>query len=202
MASTTTIYRSVTLAAGEPFSLPHGGVLVSAENVGALTSECPLGTVEDLGCYTAVVAFAGNDGDPTQAWELGDSGDPDGAHAQLDGISIKTSSSPATYVAFAVSYTFLDPIGIVGGTAPLIAELTELLPGAFNIQVGQDLSDFSRRYKLYVTVKTTLSVACSLYLNVSTQTAGNVPILVPFRLHSTVEDEGHLSLPTCTVSIG
>ena len=56
MASTTTLYKSITLQPGEMFTLPPGGELLGATSSDELESTCDLPELEELDCYVASLA--------------------------------------------------------------------------------------------------------------------------------------------------
>lgn len=68
--ATNCIYRSVTLQAGESFTLPPGGEIVSATDLNSITSTCPLpDNLEELECYIFVLAANVDNLSATYVWE-------------------------------------------------------------------------------------------------------------------------------------
>ena len=67
---TNCIYRSVNLQAGESFTLPPGAEIVSATDINAITSTCPIpDNLESLECYVFVVMATHNFTDgATRVW--------------------------------------------------------------------------------------------------------------------------------------
>lgn len=61
---TNCVYQSITLSAGEKFILPPGAEIISATNVNALTSSCPLSTadIETPACYSIQIQESISDG--------------------------------------------------------------------------------------------------------------------------------------------
>jgi hypothetical protein len=51
------LYKTVTLAAGEQFNLPPGGVLIAASDANAITSNCPIPTLGKTICGTLLVVI-------------------------------------------------------------------------------------------------------------------------------------------------
>lgn len=84
MASTKTIYKSVTLQPGEPFTLPPGAVLISAESPDDISSTCDI-DLEELACYTFVFGNAASDGNNSQLFESETAGK---SNVKVIGISV------------------------------------------------------------------------------------------------------------------
>lgn len=197
---TTILYNSITLQPGEQFILPPNAELVGAESIADIDSTCTLPELDDVDCYTAIIAFAGNDGSVSQAWEIqGLFGLVVSGSVELVGFATKAGATAPTVTTFTSPYTFNVPFGIDGGLDPLKTELLAKLSGVFNLQVAQSSSEMNRRYKLYVNFKTTALIAESLFMVVKTTTQGEVINYVPFQLHSTiVSGGGQENLPTCS----
>lgn len=75
-------YGSVTLAAGQQFTLPPGSTIISASDPNAITSTCPIPTLEVPQCYIIGLIMHHNegDGDPIDPWT--------NDRTRIDGISV------------------------------------------------------------------------------------------------------------------
>lgn len=182
------IYKSVTLQAGESFTLPPGAQIISASNVGALTSTCPIPTdLEQPACYIAIIPWINNTNDNDDYWEL------DSDVSYFSGIylnNIKTN--------FDTSVRIDNPGGLalkLKNTIPAILFSTWSFGGSF-----PPIANFNGRY--YILIQTIPSIAENLeieYNNDSPMPTGPGMTFARFAFKplSYYQDLGYGNLPTC-----
>ena len=169
MATTKVIYKSITLQPGEPFTLPPGAVLVSADSPEDLESNCDQ-ELEELACYTLVVGNAESNGGTSQLFE---SERPDQSNVKLIGISVNN-----------VDYLFDNPILSISDDGRYIE--SEVLDAINSTAAGQlfILPKYGYRRMLesgtinYITFKGAPSVIANVSLIVSAYVI-TTPLLGP-----------------------
>lgn len=114
------IYKSVTLAAGEQFNLPPGAVLISATDISAITSTCPIPALEQVTAFSARFSgSADNSGSNRyENWETG--GDRD--NYTVEGVRIN-----GVYYGFASAFQ-----GRFNTDVNVVNALNALFPGMFS----------------------------------------------------------------------
>lgn len=193
--ATTNIYKSVLLQPNEQFTLPPGAELIAAESADDLDSTCDLPTTDTIECYTSFILLGGNEGTDSQAWEIEEG--VSGGDVKLMGFATRNGSS-TTITNFTSPYTFSSLTGMSPNEIALKSELEAKLSGVFSIQVVPIMNDPTRRFKLYITLKTTSEIAGSIFMILTTTSEGVGTVYVPFQLHSSIDDGGANDKPNCS----
>lgn len=101
--ATNCIYRSVTLAAGESFTLPPGAELISATDINSITSNCPLpSTLESLACYS---------------FQIQENATPDGPY---DDVTVSGVKIEETTYNFSSSFGIPNPSPTAGAVPTVV----------------------------------------------------------------------------------
>lgn len=171
MASTTTtttaacVYKSVNLVAGEKFTLPPGSTLLGASGgTSALTSTCPVSTLENIQCYIFSIPFDDSSGesDSSEPWRNGRSDAP-----RIFGYKLGTIEKNLTR-----SYS-PNGGGQITDNVRLIADLKLLLP--ITTALFGSYSNGGRGRANFILIQTIPSIAQNLSLIVSVDQYGSQP---------------------------
>jgi hypothetical protein len=158
------IYRSVSLQAGESFTLPPGAEIVSATDINAITSTCPIpDNLESLECYIIVLLANVDNLTQTYVWE----GCGNDCNAYMTSITVGgvTYTFPSAFTA--------DDRGKfdVGGVASYIASTPAISGMMLSLGTNNDY-DYPRGGVATLCFKTTPSIAAETYLTLTTSLLG------------------------------
>lgn len=174
MPTENCIYRSITLAANEEFTLPPGAEIIGSSNINSITSTCPLPTnLEQLGCYGfVVVAATGVNGGETEVWE----------DTQITFLGLNYDG---------IDYPFVSAVGYDG--ASIITQISLLPFGAAfsNFCISSCDETGNQSLKFYVIFNTFPSIAqnLKLYGTTSSPNSGSGIPQVPFEFPCLTRDE-------------
>jgi hypothetical protein len=201
MTTTTTtsskacIFKSVTLAVGEKFTLPPGSTLLGATGgSSSITSTCPVPTLENVQCYIFSIPFDNYDNRPligsgsSEPWRNGASDAP-----RIAGYKLGTIEKNLTR-----GYSPSDS-GQITDNVRLIADLKLLLP-ITNALFGS-YSNGGRGYANFILIQTIPSIAqnLSLIVSVNQYGAGTPRTNAYFEAEPYNDWAGKSGVPVCTL---
>ena len=167
MATSSIVYKSVTLQTGEQFVLPPGATLIGAESIDDLDSTCELPVLEGLTCY---IARLGANDDETEDIFLREDG-----LTTIEGIYLNN-----VYYPFTSTYSPDSSLSYFNAPA-LLAELQTVIPGVVQYNHSYYNTNPADSSITFIQIKTVPSIGDNLQLYLkATANAGDFYIRIPF----------------------
>ena len=178
------IYKSATLAAGEQFNLPPGAILISATDVSAITSNCPIPALEEPACYFFALGTLDGDGDGrAEYWE--------DSQSKILGFKIGNTSIYGFDIIGTPYYDMGAVYNMIAATLPIT------MVGTFGNDgpASNDSAQSGLVFKMIPSLANQLSLLVLAYANMA---GSPVYYTNPARLHADGVAQGIQNFPGCS----